>query len=253
MRSYPALRIAVGVALVAAVVLGSLALAGDGAEAPNRIDYADNAEPNVCQTVDVAVGPVICLTDAPPTPTPDVRAQRARLLREVPALVPIVEAAEDGDVDRLIELAVKANLCERRYREPIEACIGRDHVEAVQQASPLSYPSLRVADTMRSWLKSLFDGGGALLEYVARNESDAIHAMVFRLPETRCLDRGSCDYDKLVLYVVPGQKGPIEQFSFYIAKAAPPYDFWQESGGLTRTYHVLLGDCDVTPNRNCRE
>lgn len=254
MRSYHALRVAIGAAFVVALVLVSLALAGHGAEAPDRIDYAGNTEPNVCQTVDVAVGPVICVTDAPPTPTPDIRAQRTRLLQETPDLVPIVQAAEAGDVDRLLDLAVKTNFCEGSFREPIEACIGRDYVEAVQQVSLHSRPSERVTDTMRGWLTSLFDGGGSRLDYVARNESDAIHAMVFRLPEARCLDDfGSCHFDKLVLYVIPDRPKPIDQFNFYTAKASPPYEFWRGSGGLTRTYEVLVGDCEVTPNRVCRE
>ena len=78
--------------------------------------------------------------------------------------------------------------------------------------------------------------------------------MVFRLPEARCpTETENCKYDKLILYVVPGQDRPIEQFTFYTAQTGPPYEFWVQSGGITRTYQVLLGDCSVTPNRPCSE
>jgi hypothetical protein len=240
--------------MVAAAGGLALALAQRGAEAPNRVDYRGNTEPDVCYEAGGGIGPALCLTDAPPTATPDTRAQRARLMQNTPELVPIVEAAEAGDVARVIDLAVKLNLCEQEYRKPIERCADREYVGFVQQASVHSRPSLRTPETMSEWLTSLFDGEGSRLEYVARNESDDVHALVFRVSGPRCpWESNSCDYDKLVLYVVPGQEQPIDQFVFYIVDAGPPYEFWRYSGGLTNTYEVLLGDCDVTPNRECRD
>jgi hypothetical protein len=255
MRPSPTARIALGAALIGAVVAIALALAQDGAEAPNRIDYFGDADTDDC-TVDGAIGPHLCLTDTPPTPTPDTRDQRVDLLSD-PRIAVIVEAAETGDVEALVELTLKVNLCEYETRGNREACSGVDYIEAVQQPLGHSMPALRSTEMMRDWFTHLLAAGGSRLDLAVRSLPDGdlppdAYVLIFKLSQPASVtDADLARLDHFVLYLRLDAEQPIEQFSFLASPGNPSSFLLHELDLAPISYELILGQCHSDDRFHC--
>jgi hypothetical protein len=219
MRPSPTARIALGAALIGAVVAIALALAQEGAEAPDRIDYFGDTDTDDC-TVEGAIGPHLCLTDAPPTPTPDFNEPRENLALS-PGIDSVIAAAEAEDADQLMAWTLRHNICDIRYRQPLARCIDNGYVEGVWQSFYSSGRVARDAPMMGEWVANLLVGNQAHLVLVGMDadrfdEFRGIFILLFHLGLPASLDGSSGTYDYLALRVRDEDEPVIEEIGFGI-------------------------------------
>jgi hypothetical protein len=249
-------RLALGVALIAAVIAIALALAQDHAEAPNRIDFLDAVDPAGCSNA-AGVGPHLCLTDAPPTPTADTRDQRVELLSD-PRLAAIVAAAESADVDALLKMTLKVNYCEYETRSNRDACRETDYIEAVQQPLSFARPALRLTETMREWLTNLLTAGSSRLDLAARSLPDGdlppdAYVLIFKLPgRASPTESNGGEYGYVVIYLRLDAPQPIEQFSFLSWRSNPSEFLLDELDLAPISYELVLGQCHPDDRFHCK-
>jgi hypothetical protein len=250
MRFSPLLRIAVGAALLAAVILAALLLTRRGAEAPDNV--AIPTEVSLLAT-NVPPSPTF---EPSPAPTADVEAQRAALLSDT-RLAEIVSAGEDGDIETLLGLMLKVNFCERPTRDNRETCANVDYLEAVQQPLGHTYPALRPTSTMHEWLTSLFASGAPRLTFALRSvpggdpPPDA-YVLFFRLPEASSeTPEGDPYWGYVLLHLRLETEQPIEMISFLIWEADPAEYVLNELVLAPISYEVILGTCHPKDRFHC--
>jgi len=133
-------------------------------------------------------------------------------------LAAVIDAAESGDIDALMSLAVSAgdDYCSRLRNLPSECKSRDDKIPTVYQDSGEIGP--RPVETMRVWLSNLYRGASATLEFASRDSrfregNGGKYYLVFRFPAAFRFDDGLV-IDALGLVVIPGSEHPIQWFAF---------------------------------------
>jgi DNA-binding CsgD family transcriptional regulator len=214
------IAVAAGVAILGALLLGTVAMNGREAQAPEPTATPGESSASPEEQAKLALPPPY-LNLASPVPRPDERlalpidAAKQELGKNAD-LARVIAVAESGDVTALLALARKyeGDYC-RSYRElPPDCASPDDKVTAVYYDNGVHRP--RSAIEVGGWLSDLYADNPAKLTFACRDSrlGEGDGGKYYLLFSTsRAARAGGLEVGGLALVIAPGAPQPIELFT----------------------------------------